>query len=205
MPARRGQERIMENVMAKKFKRENKCVVRRQPLKVSFMIQSIFFVGLIIFFAWALFSVLSIEEYPAEDSLVYEECTFIKYEFKETKYRKTSTMKYYYLYVEEYVEPLIIDNIVFNETNEEALQSLIGGDKIVVSLFEDDDKLYLYSVSHNQSDILSYEAYFAEHNSNDNLGVVVCSILLCMSLALFIAGVCYYKKNGKCLPIWSKV
>ena len=205
MPARRGQEINNGDIMAIKLKEKTRNSVRRQPLKISFVMQSIVWLGLIAFFTWTLIGVLSIEEYPSEDSLVYEECTFIKYEFKETKYRKTSTMKYYYLYVEEYVEPLIIDNIVFGETNEEALQSLMGGDKVVVSLFEDEGKLYLYSVSHNQSDILSYEAYFAEHNSNDNLGVVVCSVLLCMSLALFIAEVCYYKKNGKCLPIWVKV
>ena len=132
----------MVNIMAKNLKSKEKTrnSVRRQPLKISFVIQSICFLGLVIFFTWALIGVLSIEEYPSEDSLVYEECTFIKYEFKETKYRKTSTMKYYYLYVEEYVEPLIIDNIVFGEINEEALQSLMGGDKVVVSLFEDEGK-----------------------------------------------------------------
>ena len=197
----------MVNIMAKNIKSKDKTrnSVRRQPLKISFVIQSIFSISLIAFFTWVLIGVLSIEEYPTEDSLVYEECTFIKYEFKETKYRKTSTMKYYYLYVEEYGEPLIIDNIVFSKTNEEILQSLIGGDKITVSLFEDKDKLYLYSASYKQSDILSYEAYFAQHESNDSIGVIVCSVVLCMSLALFIAEVYYYKKNGKCLPIWVKV
>ena len=197
----------MVNIMAKNLKSKEKIrnSVRRQPLKISFVIQSIFFLGLVIFFTWALIGVLSIEEYPSEDSLVYEECTFIKYEYKEIKYRRTSTMKYYYLYVEEYDEPFIIDNIVFSKTNEEALQNLMGGDKITVSLFEDKDKLYLYSASYKQSDILSYEAYFVEHESNDSIGVIVCSVLLCMSLALFIAEVYYYKKNGKCLPIWVKV
>ncbi len=197
----------MVNIMSKnlKSKEKNKNSVCRQPLKISFVIQSTFYLGLIAFFTWVLIGVLSIEEYPSEDSLVYEECTFIKYEFKETKYRKTSTMKYYYLYVEEYVEPLIIDNIVFSKINEEELQSLMVGDKITVSLFEDNDKLYLCSISCKQTDILAYEAYFAEHESNDSIGVIVCSVLLCMSLALFIAEVYYYKKNGKCLPIWVKV
>jgi hypothetical protein len=143
-----------------------------------------------------LVGVVSIGKYPSADSLVYEECTFVRCEQKNTA--KSSL---YYIYVEEYEKPMEIDNIVISQIDREALFTLEPGDKITVSKHDGQKECTLYSLSHGETDILSYQDYLSRHNNNNMTGIVVCSILLCMTVGLFIGSVIHYRKTGECLPI----
>ena len=73
---------------------------------VTFITVSIFICGLAGFFIWGLTSLLFAVDYPEKNELRYEECTFIGYE----NVRDRGTR--YYIFVNEYDEPLEIDNIV---------------------------------------------------------------------------------------------
>ena len=179
--------------------RRQKNRMRRYRYKAGFIIQSVFFLALTLFFVWALFGVMLIEEYPEKAELTYEECTFIKYEKIERRYNRHSKMRYYYLYVEEYDQPLEIDNIVFPVTNEEALQRLKQGDKVTVSLYEYKGEINLYEAFCGSDSILNYEDYLSKHNGNNELGVIVCSVFICASIGLLFAGIVHYRKTGNSL------
>jgi hypothetical protein len=94
-----------------------------------------------------------------------------------------------------------IDNIVISQIDREALFTLEPGDKIAVSKHDGQKEYTLYSLSHGETDILSYQDYLSRHNNNNMTGIVVCSILLCMTVGLFIGSVIHYQKTGECLPI----
>ena len=164
--------------------------------RVAFIAQSILLLCAIGFFLYFLVGVVAIGKYPSADSLVYEECTFVRCEQKNTA--KSSR---YYIYAEEFEKPLEIDNIVLGQIDREALLALELGDKITVSKYDGKKEYTLYSLSHGETDILSYQDYLSRHNSNNTTGIVVCSILLCMTVGLFIGSVIHYRKTGKCLPI----
>ena len=164
--------------------------------RVAFIAQSILLLCAIGFFLYFLVGVVTIGKYPSADSLVYEECTFVRCEQKNTA--KSSR---YYIYAEEFEKPMVIDNIVISQINREALLALELGDKITVSKYDGKKEYTLYSLSHGETDILSYQDYLSRHNSNNTTGIVVCSILLCMTVGLFIGAVIHYRKTGKCLPI----
>ncbi len=143
------------------------------------------------------------QDYPSENSLVYEDCTFIKYEYAQNSTRRTD-IEYYYIYVEEYGLPLKIDNIVFDEKYGSALSRLKKGDKVKVSIeFYKEDSYFLYSMSCDGVDILSYDDYIQAHTQNNKYALIVCPILICMGTGLFVAEVIYYKKTGKSLP-WPR-
>ena len=163
--------------------------------RIAFIAQSTLVFLVTGFSLWCLMGIIS-EKYPSADSLVYEDCTFVRCEQKNTA--KSSR---YYIHVEEYEKPLEIDNIVLGQIDREALLALELGDKITVSKYDGKKEYTLYSVSHGETDILSYQDYLSRHNSNNTTGIVVCSILLCMTVGLFIGAVIHYRKTGKCLPI----
>ena len=161
------------------------------------------FIGFVIititFLTFSLFCLINLtllDKYPSKGELKYEECTYIKYEYVSSGNREHQ----YYIYVEEYNDPLKIDNIVINKTNEELLFSLNSGETIIVSI-EDDSEFYLFSIYYNSKYILSYEDFLSEHNSNNVVGIIVTSIMASISLAFLIGGSIYYKKTGECLPI----
>ena len=147
-------------------------------------------------FAVGLIGLLMMEDYPNKEELVYEECTFISYEFK-----KSSKSKRYYIYVEEYINPLEIDNIVYAKADKEVLSSIEPGDKIKISVRRFKDDLKLYSVSYKEKNVLSYEDFLARHESNDKLGFIILPILCFMSLSIVIVTIVYYKKTGHCIPL----
>ena len=164
--------------------------------RVAFVAQSILILCAIGFFLYCLVGVVSIGKYPSADSLVYEECTFVRCEQKNTA--KSSR---FYIYAEEFEKPMVIDNIVISQINREALLSLEVGDMITVSKYEEKKEYTLYSMTHGEIDILSYEDYLSRHSNNNTTGTVVCSILLCMTIGLFIGAVIHFKKTEECLPI----
>lgn len=166
--------------------------------KTMHIIQSV--VALLIATPFLLFLIAELkQDYPTKDSLVYEECTFVKYEYSNERY-----LKYYHIYVEEYAVPLEIDNIAFEKNMKIPLSDLEPGDKVTVSIENYRGTLYLYSIYNGDVHILSYEAYLDAHNENDKWGVIVCLFGTCAGLGLFTAEVVYYKKTKRALP-WPRM
>ena len=151
------------------------------------------------FLAFSLFcfvNLILINKYPSSEDLKYEQCTYVRSEYVSVGRGYHN----YYIYVEEYNEPLKIDNIVINRTNEELLFSLNKGDTIIVSIY-DNGKLDLFSVSYGNKYILSYEDYLAEHNGNNTVGKIATAVMSCIALGFLVGGSIYYKKTGECLPL----
>ena len=166
--------------------------------KIQFIIMcSVLFI-LIIIFVIFLIGVLSIK-YPNKEDLKYEECTFIKYEFIENRSVKSSS-KHYNIYVEEYDKELRIDNIIYDDINKELLDKLKKGDKIIISVRENNEIYDIYSMSYKNNYILSYEAYLNGHYKNDKIGLIVIPIFIFITGGLLLFGIIYYKKTSKCFP-----
>ena len=138
-----------------------------------------------------------VEQYPPADSLVYEACTFERYE-------RISWGKYgddHHLYVEEYEKPLEIDSITACAVNRNALQNIKVGDTIVVSKAEGKQSFTLYALSYGDTTIFAYEDFLATQNGNDTVGAVFTGIMSLLLVGLFIANVICYKKTGRPLPV----
>ena len=155
---------------------------------VTFITVSIFICGLAGFFIWGLTSLLFAVDYPEKNELRYEECTFIGYE----NVRDRGTR--YYIFVNEYDEPLEIDNIVSSSVSESLLRDISSGDKITVSIDQSDKDLY--SMYCGDINILSYDDYLSEHEPNNALGVVLLTLFSCLMLGLLVVEIIYYKKTG---------
>lgn len=177
--------------MAKKYR-----VISPRLNKVMFFVQSLFFGGVGMLFLVSLIYFM-IDDPPPAETLVYENCTFVKYEFEQKKGARGSVYNHYYIYVEEYEEPLEIDEMVFQSIKESELLSLRSGDKITVSI---SDKAYLYSLFYGDDYIWSYEDYLIVHKDNDKVGFIVASMLSCLGFVPFIIGIIHYKKTGEILP-----
>ena len=170
--------------------------------KISFVLHIVFYICAFVFFLFI--SIISLTtEYPTKDSLVYEECTFIKYDFISKESRNHSTTRYYNIYVKEYDEPLGIDNIIYDRVHQGYLGNLKKGDKITVSIKKDEKRPNLYVMSYDKKYILSYDDYRDGHMKNDEIGHILFPILTCMITGLFIAEFIHYKTKGKPLP-WPR-
>ncbi len=167
--------------------------------KINHIIISVIMLAATVLFTWGFISLLSAEPYPAADALVYEECTFVKYERKIP-----SRSVVYQIYVKEYFEPLEIDNIVSSSVSEDWLSNLENGDKIKVSIRKTENGNDLYYMSSGQTSILTYEDYLAEHSGNTNVGYIILPIFSLVSMAFFTAETVYYKKYGFCLPLGKR-
>ena len=132
-------------------------------------------------------------DYPASEELVYEECTFVRYEMKKTKYGGI-----YWVELEEYEESLKIDSLVYKHVNKGVLEDLRAGDTVTVSYDEDGD---VYSMARGDSYILSYEDFLSAHESNHRNGMIIAPILVCLSAALVIGNCVLWKKTGECFKI----
>ncbi len=169
--------------------------------KTAHILQSI--VSLLLAVPFLIFLIMSLTiKYPPQDSLVYEECTFIKYEYVKEEHRKSASQEYYHIYVEDYSAPLEIDNIVFDKIRKKSLSTLEKGDKITISKDFSDNTLY--SMSHNDDYIMSYDTYLEVHKENDKLGILVWCVGICIGIGLFTAEVIYYKKTRRALP-WPRI
>ena len=140
------------------------------------------------------FIALALTRYPSPDTLSYEACTFVKYQDKNL-----TKSEEYSVYVEEYDEPLKIDTVVYSKVSKEALSKLEAGDTVTISLVKK-NFLFLCAMSYNETSILSYEDYVAEHNATNRVGMIVTA---CLTLALFcplVINLVYYIKTGRNLP-----
>ena len=139
-------------------------------------------------------------KYPKENELIFEKCTFIRYEYKRDISTRHASERFY-IYVEEYGRPLEIDNIVFNKVNEDDLKKLSEDDSIIVSTREFKGNFDLYSMSADDIEILTYNDYLSSHNRNTKIGLIVLPILMAISGGMLIWGIFHYKRTGECLPI----
>ena len=141
------------------------------------------------------FALLFVEKYPSADSLVYEACTFERYErIHHGKYGDT-----YLIYVEEKEKPLRIDSITACLFSGKDLDGIKAGDIIVVSMEEGDGFLDLYSLSHGDNPIFTYEDFLEAQDGNDTVGAVGVGVMALLFIGLLIANVILYKKTGVCL------
>ena len=137
--------------------------------------------------------------YPAKSDLVFEECTFIRYEYKYYDPIKGSDYEEYHIFVEEYDEPLEISNTTFDEADINALQNLKTGDKVTISIDNHFDQLFLYSLSCENTYILSYDDYLSENIEVDKTIIIICIGFIIFGIAFSLIDVIYKKIKGKSL------
>ncbi len=161
--------------------------------------------GLIITLPAVLFLLVFVNPFnhPSESELVFEECTFIKYEYQYHDRVKGSDYEDYLVYVEEYDEALKISGIVFEKADQIALSRLNPGDKVTLSIKKHYDMLHLYSMSYGDTYILSYEDYLSENIKNDKNIAIICIILIFIGIAFSLIDVIYKKVKGKSL-FWKE-
>ena len=170
--------------------------------KISFILHNIFYICALCFFLF-LAIMFTTTDYPTKESLVYEECTFIKYEYIVKENHNHSTTRYYNIYVEEYDKPLEIDNIIYDRIHQGLLSTLEKGDKITVSIKHHKNDMNLYEMSYGEKYILSYDDYLDAHKENDEIGFILAPVLICLISGLIIAEAVHYKLKGKPLP-WPR-
>ncbi len=187
----------MTTKMLKERKRQrNKA---KNVLKMHCAVISLF----IIFFSVAVYCFSTID-YPSEDALVYEDCTFIRYEYKKEESSKGSVTKYYNIYVEEYDTPLEIDNIVYDNIDARVLHNLMAGDIVTVSIREFKDTRSLYALSFGEKCILSYDEYLDVHTSNSDIMIKLLIGLLILTSGWLIGEIIYFQRTGKAVS-WRYV
>ena len=139
-------------------------------------------------------------DFLPESELVYEDCTFKWYDHEVERTGRFSSETYYYIYVNEYDKPLKIDGKVFKEIDEKALSEINMMDKITVSIFNKGGDLYLYSISHGDVRILSYDVYVSEHMRANEIQFYSSMAIGTLCLAGGIYCIMNYKKKSKRLP-----
>ena len=183
----------MAFVKKKKAKR-NRTKKKIYKDRVGFTIEMIAFSLCAGLFLWGFFSLL-VTDYPPQDELVYEECTFIRSE-RDASARSVR----FNIYVEEYEMPLEIDNVVIDKADREALSRLKAGDKITVSRRDGKNNHDLYAMSHGETRILTYEDYLSEHEENNATGLGLTAVMSILSVFILIVAAVHYKLTGRTLP-----
>ena len=164
---------------------------RAKASKGEFIVSTVFFSIFFVLFAVIYIGMLSGGgDYPSPEDIVYEECTFLRYEMKKTRHART-----YWVELEEYEEALKIDSIVSKHVNKGVLEDLQAGDGVTVSIDEDGN---MYAMAHGDSYILSYENYLSAHEINYRYGMIFLPILMCLTAALIVGYCVLWKKTGEC-------
>ena len=174
--------------------------MKRGKQSARFVATNMLFLLLAVLLIGGSLALALVEQYPPADSLVYEECTFERYE-------RISWVKYgasYFIYVEEYGKPLEIDSISIRAIDLDALEAVKVGDSIVVSKEEGKKSFCLYALSHGDKDILAYEDFLATQNGDNSVGAVFTGVMSLLPIGLFIANVILYKKTGVCLYLYVR-
>ena len=176
----------------------NKYKTLKEFNKGPFTIQCGIFLFLVLMGLFILVLFMLKSNKPPEDTLVYEKCTFIKYE--SVKYESSHSTGYrYHIYVKEYDKPLEIFDIVYDKVLETDLSELNSGDKITVSIFEGKDEIELCSLSCAGDYILLYSDYVTAYKENLRMAFITTLFISGGSLVAFVIGAFYYKKTGRCL------
>ena len=171
--------------------------MRHEKQRTRFVTVSVLLLLLAVLHIGGSLALALVESYPSADALVYETCTFARYE-------RVSWGRYgdnYYIYVEEYGKPLEIDSISLRAIDREALEAVKAGDSIVVSKEEGKNSFPLYALSHGDRDILAYEDYLAQQKRNDHVGAIVVGLFSLLPIGLLAANVILYRKTGRSFPL----
>ena len=160
----------------------------------------IFIIVVFVCFATAGLLIVKYEnEYPPEDDLVYEEFTFIRYEYGKNKSR------YCRIYVNECEKPLEITSIDIRRIDEAVLKGIRPGDSIrVCTNGEGRIAIFIRSALHEGKPILAYEDYLATHTANDQIRVVLGWIFFAISGLVITSQSSQYAVSGKCARIYSR-
>ena len=155
-------------------------------------------VVLTFFLCVCLFGVLwtSFQKIPAEESLQYENCRFVSYDYYRFSRRNRNASRYD-LTVEEYEEPLRIAEYVHERMDVELLDSIEPGDVISIGFRKEDGYRYVYSFGYGEKYVFSYEEYTASVRAS-NRGYLICFSLGALFFAgNIVAGIIYYQHTGK--------
>ena len=131
---------------------------------------------------------------PSVNTLKKEQCTFISHEV--IYYGKRNSQKECYIYVEEYEQPLVIDDWLFEISHEEKLSKLNNGDIITVSIKHENGKSSLYLVELYDEEILPYSEYVYETRKGAQIGIVFFSVFNCFCISFLVIEILYFKKEG---------
>ena len=169
-----------------------------KPIMNDFGVTILILVLVFIFFsAFLVFYAATKERYPAKSDLVYEECTFVGYTIvRRGRYNE----KYYYISVEEYDDPLIIDCVVSRKANRDVLNSISAGDKITVAIKRNKSKQELYLMSCHGEDVLNYSVYVKTQNTNFKGIVILLSIFVVGCFIAIVYYVLHYRYMRKKYP-----
>ena len=171
--------------------------MRHEKQRARFVAVSVLLLLLAVLHIGGSLALTLVEKYPSADALVYETCTFARYE-------RISWGKYgasYYIYVEEYGKPLEIDSLSIRGIDREALEAVKAGDSIVVSKEEGKNSFPLYALSHGDRDILAYEDFLAQQKRDDNVGAIFVGLFSLLPIGLLAANVILYRKTGRSFPL----
>lgn len=171
--------------------------MRHEKQRTRFVAVSVLLLLLAVLLIGGSLALALVESYPSADALVYETCTFARCE-------RISWGRYgdnYYIYVEEYGNPLEIDSISLRAIDREALEAVKAGDSIVVSKEEGKNSFPLYALSHGNQDILAYEDFLAQQKRDDNVGAVLVGLFSLLPIGLLAANVILYRKTGRSFPL----
>lgn len=161
-----------------------------------------FIIGLIIhsfficLFTFLIIVMLCLWHTPDISTLKKEDCSFVSY--KVIYYGKRNLQKKCYIYVEEYDQPLIIDQDVFDIKYIERLSSLAKGDIITVSIKHEGNKNSLFLVETDDKKIFSYEEYEYEVHKGSQIGLIFFSFFNIISISFLIVEIIHYRKKGEC-------
>lgn len=137
--------------------------------------------------------------YKAESELEFEECTFISYEHYHHDPLRGSNHDEYRIQVEEYDDYLILSDLTFDEVNVTALSELKPGDRITASINNKHGRKFLYSLSHGDRSILSYDDYLTANYENDKTIHRIFTFAILFTLPFPLIEVVYKKVKGKSL------
>ena len=171
--------------------------MRHEKQRARFVAVSVLLLLLAVLHIGGSLALTLVEKYPSADALVYETCTFARYE-------RISWGKYgasYYIYVEEYGKPMEIDSLSIRGIDREALEAVKAGDSIVVSKEEGKNSFPLYALSHGDRDILAYEDFLAQQKRDDNVGAIFVGLFSLLHIGLLAANVILYRKTGRSFPL----
>ena len=153
---------------------------------------------------WCFFVAGLVSEYPTAESLVYEECTFEKYKKVKHERENNRIEENYYIYVEEYPLFLVIDNSVFDKTDETVLAELEAGDKLLISTYYYAETDYVQAMSHNGIEILSYEDSVAKKIAMDRRRTIIAFVFGCIMTTGLVVGIVSYNKTGNVILLVRK-
>lgn len=177
-------------IKARQYQRnKEKIILKKHCIVISFFI---------LLFAVGVYSLVSIN-YPSKDTLVYEECTFIRYDYEKSENAKGIVTKYYNVYVEENATPLEIDNIVYDDIDTRVLHKLKAGDIITVSIKEFKGAYSLYALYLGDECVLSYDEYLSVHKNNSDGTIKILIVLLVITSGWLLAEIIYFKEKGEAI------